>query len=241
MRQIQKTNPPDEFIEYCKTPGVCFEGLTGDKKKSLRKRLLEDQGYICCYCGRSIKNDEHTKIEHIRCQENYRHLELDFNNMLVSCDGGDKDRSDGIRPRHQVHCDAKKGNRDIPISPLENTEGLLFFFDDGTVKGNGDTGKALVEILGLDAKFLNTQRRNAIEQYKDFIPADLDLELLRLREKKDGCYNEFCFVLEQHIMDLINERNVGVMEVVDTDSGPLEKTEHAITVKFLMDLNIKKS
>ena len=55
MRQIIKTSPPTEFVEYCKTPGVSYEGLGGEYKKALRKRLLEDQGYICCYCGKGSK------------------------------------------------------------------------------------------------------------------------------------------------------------------------------------------
>ena len=49
MWHINKTRPPEEFVEYCKTPGVSYEGLSGEPKKKLRKRLVEDQGYICCY------------------------------------------------------------------------------------------------------------------------------------------------------------------------------------------------
>lgn len=232
MRQIQKTCPPDEFVEYCKTPGVCYGELNGIPKRALRKRLLEDQGYICCYCGRSIEDDENTKIEHIKCQKNYEHLALNFDNMLASCDGGDKDRSDRVRPRHKSHCDAKKDNNDIPISPLENVDGLLCFFEDGTVKGKGLIGRELVRILGLDAKFLDTQRRNAIEQYEVLFPDDLESELSLLREKKDGRYVEFCFVLEQQVVDLINERNLMIVETENTDVDDLESIEHAIVVNY---------
>ena len=71
MRHITKTTPPQEFVEYLKTPDVSFDGLSGVPKEALRQRLLEDQGYICCYCGRRIDNDKHTKIEHIKCQKNH--------------------------------------------------------------------------------------------------------------------------------------------------------------------------
>lgn len=207
MRQITKTEPPKEFTEFCKTPGVSFDVLSGEPKKALRKRLLEDQGYICCYCGRRIQNDEHTKIEHIKCQKNHGTLALDFNNMLASCDGGELDRRYGGKSTHQLHCDAKKGSDDIPISPLENVKGLLSYFDDGTIKGNGQIGRELINILGLDAHFLNSQRRNAIESYEISFPDDLDLELDLLRRKKGGCFDEFCFVLEQYVNDLIKERD----------------------------------
>ena len=229
MRKITKTTPPEEFLEYLKTPGVSFEGLSGQQKESLRRRLLEDQGYICCYCGQRIHNDEHTKIEHIKCQKNYSNLALCFSNMLVSCDGGDVDRANGIRPRHQLHCDAKKGNQDILVSPLDDVSGLFAFFDDGTVKGKGEQGRELVRILGLDAKYLNTQRKNAIENYEILSPKDLQEELLFLKRKHEGCFLEFCFVLEQHILDLINEEN---------DADVMEHTEdHADVIQRAMAVN----
>ena len=207
MRHIIKTSPPKEFLDYIKTPGVSFEGLSGEPKRALRQRLLEDQGYICCYCGRRIKNDNHTKIEHIKSQKNYSELALDFNNMLASCDGGKEDREGKVKPKHKPHCDSKKENGDIPITPLDvEIESVLSFFEDGTVKGKGEIGRELVRVLGLDAKFLNTERRNAIEQYELKVPCDLENELSRLRQKDNGCFDEFCFVLEQYVMDLIREK-----------------------------------
>lgn len=206
MRHITKTTPPQEFLEYKETPGVSFDGLSGETKKALRQRLLEDQGYICCYCGRRIINNEHTKIEHIKCQENNDESSLDFKNMLASCDGGDNDRSIGVK--HQLHCDARKGNRDIPLSPLDDEiENVLSFFEDGTVKGKGEIGRELVRVLGLDAKFLNTERRNAIEQYELRFPENLEYEMSLLNQKDNGYFDEFCFVLEQYVQDLINEKN----------------------------------
>lgn len=205
MRRITKSYPPEEFLEYLKTPGVSYEGLSGKPKEALRQRLLEDQGYICCYCGQRIYNNEDTKIEHIQCQRDYGHLSLCFSNMLASCDGGDADRAKKVRPKHQLHCDAKKGNQSIPVSPLDDVDGLLSFFDDGTVKGKGDLGRELIRILGLDARFLNIKRKNAIENYELLAPNDLQEELRALKEETDGCLVEFCFVLEQYIADLINK------------------------------------
>lgn len=70
--------------------------------------MLQDQGFICCYCGCEIKNDGHTKIEHIKCQERHEDLALCFENMLASCDGGENDRKNKVVPPHVIHCDAKK-------------------------------------------------------------------------------------------------------------------------------------
>lgn len=97
MRRIQKTIAPQEFIDFRKNmPGTGFGNLSGEPKNALRKRLLEDQGYICCYCGQRI-DDDNTKIEHIKPQKYFPELSLDFNNMLASCDGGEKDRNGGAK------------------------------------------------------------------------------------------------------------------------------------------------
>lgn len=211
MRHIEKTEPPKEFEEYCKTPGVCYEGLDGEPKHALRKRLLDDQGYLCCYCGCRIMDNNQTKIEHIKCQERYGYLSLDFNNMLASCDGGELDRSKRIRPKHQCHCDVKKSDRDIPLSPLDNEiESLFTYFDDGTVKGTGD-GKDLIEILGLNVNYLVSKRKSVFQAYKDNPPDDFHAELMRLKSKRNGEFEEFCFALEQYIkMHITDYQELGV-------------------------------
>lgn len=209
MRHIEKTEPPREFVKYCETEGVCFDDLSGEPKRALRKRLLEDQGYICCYCGCRIGNDENTKIEHIKCQARYGELSLNYDNMLASCDGGERDRKNRVRPRHKCHCDAKKFNEDIPVSPLDNSiEGLLTYFEDGTVMGTGE-GERLVQTLGLNVQYLVSRRKNVLKEYMDNEPEDLEAELQWLRSMHDGKYEEFCFVLEQYVSMLIaNQRDL---------------------------------
>jgi TIGR02646 family protein len=205
MKQIFKTNPPSEFVDYCKTPGVSFSTLSSVSKRALKEHLLKDQGYICCYCGCEILNNEGTKIEHIKCQKRHPDLALCFDNMLASCDGGDKDRRNKVKPPHLLHCDAKKGNDDIPISPLDkNIEKQIIYFDDGAVIGRGEEGKELIKVLGLDAKYLVTQRRNVLESYDDFSLDDLLNELKWITAKHDGKYEPFCFVSEQYIISLLD-------------------------------------
>lgn len=220
MRHINKTFPPDEFTEYCKTPGVSFEGLTGAPKKALRKRLVEDQGYICCYCGMEISDDEHTKIEHVQCQKNHGDLALCFDNMLASCDGGDSDREafnkSNKRKRqnidhHQRHCDAKKEERDIPVSPLnDDIENFITYFDDGTVKGYGEYGTEIIQILGLDVKYLQTLRQNVIESYFENPIDDIEKEIEKLHTPKDGKLQPFCFAIEQCLCDMLKEKENGL-------------------------------
>lgn len=200
MRRIQKTIAPQEFIDFRKNmPGTGFGNLSGEPKNALRKRLLEDQGYICCYCGQRI-DDDNTKIEHIKPQKYFPELSLDFNNMLASCDGGEKDRNGGAKKNiHGIHCDAKKGNRSIPVSPLEDIDGLFCYFADGTVNGTGE-GDDLVNILGLNTQFLVHKRKAAINNYEIFPPQNWNEEYQRLSyRQEDGKFVEFCFVLQSYI------------------------------------------
>lgn len=218
MRHIDKTTPPKEFEDYCKTPGASYEGLSGDPKKELRKRLVEDQGYICCYCGMEISDDEHTKIEHVQCQKDHGDLALCFDNMLASCDGGDNDReafnkaskiSRRTMERHQRHYDAKKDERDIPVSPLDaDIESFITYFDDGTVRGYGEQGEKLIQTLGLDVKYLQTLRKNAIDSYLENPIDDLEAEINKLNTLVDGKYQPFCFVISQCLSALREDKDL---------------------------------
>lgn len=216
MWHINKTKPPEEFVYYCKTPGVSYDNLSGEPKKKLRKRLVEDQGYICCYCGMEISDDEHTKIEHVQCQKNHGELALCFDNMLASCDGGDSDREAYKKARktdpramqkHQKHCDAKKGERDIPVSPLDaDIESFITYFDDGSVAGRNEPGDQLVQTLGLNALYLQMLRKTAIESYLENPIDDIKTEIEKLHMPKDGRLQPFCFAIEQCLYDLLKDK-----------------------------------
>jgi uncharacterized protein (TIGR02646 family) len=84
-------------------------------KNELRQSLLKEQGYICCFCMKSIDdNNETTKIAHIFPQNptleedkekvKKENLDLYYKNMLAACDGGSG------KPSHLQHCDTKQGN-----------------------------------------------------------------------------------------------------------------------------------
>jgi uncharacterized protein (TIGR02646 family) len=63
-------------------------GIDTYSKAKLRKSLLEDQGYICCYCGKRIENDSKTPIEHLNPKSTYKNRTYDYINLLASCNGG---------------------------------------------------------------------------------------------------------------------------------------------------------
>lgn len=104
MRHIEKREtPPSSLTNWVKDPknklqeNLSNPDMTGtmlwdrfSEKADLKQALLEDQGAICCYCGKRIKNDLNTRIEHIQPKDTYKHLTFEFTNLLVSCQGGTK-------------------------------------------------------------------------------------------------------------------------------------------------------
>jgi uncharacterized protein (TIGR02646 family) len=90
------------------------ESEEGKKARAdLRKTLSQEQGYICCYCCRTLDpNDSH--IEHIRPQESCAHLTLEYNNLLVSCQG----KLQNNEPRHCGMAKDAWFDEDLMVSPL---------------------------------------------------------------------------------------------------------------------------
>ncbi len=60
-------------------------------KKMLRAHLIEEQGYLCCYCGRRITlNKNNTVIDHLFPKSKFRDRTYDYENLLLSCTGGSR-------------------------------------------------------------------------------------------------------------------------------------------------------
>ena len=90
MKHIVKNQEPQEFIDWKNNANEnwqpTYDNLQNPKKRILYHSLLEEQGYICCYCERELKeNDYH--IEHFRPKDRtlFPELQLDYSNLLCSC------------------------------------------------------------------------------------------------------------------------------------------------------------
>ena len=79
------------------TKGKRIWSLMTDKKP-LKQSLLREQGFVCCYCGQRIFNNEKTPIEHLEpkslkdSQGNYQNLDdiNNYQNLMASCAGSAK-------------------------------------------------------------------------------------------------------------------------------------------------------
>ncbi len=171
-------------------------------KSKLRRTLLEEQGYICCYCNRALEDKHNTIIEHFNPKglEIFRHQTFDYYNLFACCDGGERDKT---KPR-ETYCTLFKGRKNpvdpIPIiSPLNPAcENLFEYGEQGAVNSVVKEANYTIDFLNLNAKSLKLQRSAAINTYiYEILSDDVDTttELERLRTKVNGKFEPFCIAV----------------------------------------------
>lgn len=184
MKHTVKGGAPSDFEAWKQggwTPG--YTDLQNPEKAQLHAALIQEQGGVCCYCGRSISQvDSH--IEHFRPQASRPDLALDYANLHASCIRETK-------PGSPLHCGHFKGNdfdEARHISPQDPVCELRFRF---TLLGNVlpaklDDGAAnyMIDLLSLDCHFLSNRRQEALREVFDplFIASATPDELLKLAD-----------------------------------------------------------
>lgn len=145
--------------------------------RAMRQQLMLDQGYVCCYCNRSIPIPGHNVVtEHVKPVSIYRQLAGEYKNLLVTCDGGELIPSTpaGVTPPYSratypLHCDKAKANLEIPVSPLDADYENRFVYNPVTGMVNGATGDAdaalTVSTLNLNHDVLKRERQKEIRNW----------------------------------------------------------------------------
>ena len=215
MKHVMKGAPASEFEVWKAlanpdwTP--TYENLQNPEKRALHVSLLNEQGWVCCYCGREIAlHDSH--IEHFQPQERYADLALNYENLHASC----------IRetePGAPLHCGHAKGadfDEALQISPLDpQCETRFQYTLNGRIIASDATDAQsayMVDLLKLDIPFLFNRREEEVNRVFD--PAFLatatadELRLLRdafRRRDEAGRTQSFGHVLarfaEQRLLD----------------------------------------
>lgn len=158
MKHIVKGAEPDSLTIHRTHKHSDYDNYRD--KDALRDLLLAEQGKICCYCMRRIKKYE-MKIEHWASQNKYPAKQLDYNNLLASCNGGEG------YPRHLQHCDTRKGEDDIIINPADrnhNCEKYICYGSDGTIYSNNyQINEDLDKALNLNIQMLCNNRKSVLD------------------------------------------------------------------------------
>ncbi|WP_302293072.1 retron system putative HNH endonuclease [Bilophila wadsworthia] len=214
MIYIQKGSEPTALVKWKKQhPNGTYTNLDSKTKRTLRNALLQEQGFICCFCGKAIgevdlalsqikqkpvyKNQEHNiSNAHIIPQSVDNTKTLDYNNICASCDTRKSNNN-------EFHCDHKQGDSCIPISPLQ-VDCLSFFSfnSDGTIEANqqktvDDQQKAndTITILGLNDNSLNLEREIRLNMFQSLTEDELRNALVNIYQRRpNGAFEAFYFV-----------------------------------------------
>lgn len=201
MKYIIKQNEPIELKNWKDLENdnwkPTYDILQGEEKKAVIRSLKEEQGYICCYCERSIETED-CHIEHLKPQGRslYPENQLDYDNFLCSC----QSELEKGEPRH---CGNSKGSwydENLLISPLkQDCEARFKYTFDGYIVPNdpGDiSANITIDKLQLGIRKLNALRLRAIEPFLDaeLTPDDVNLftkGYLVDKNQNGGRFNEF--------------------------------------------------
>lgn len=158
MKHIVKGPEPQSLIRHRQQRHASYENYA--QKADLRRALLQEQGKICCYCMQRIE-DAKMKIEHWASQRRHPSRQLEYQNLLGACEGGEE------APKHLQHCDTRKGENDLkihPADPTRNCEALTKYQADGAIYADdARINKDLDVVLNLNLQRLRNNRKAALE------------------------------------------------------------------------------
>ncbi|MFZ2967894.1 MAG: retron system putative HNH endonuclease [Sulfuricurvum sp.] len=192
MKHIVKGSEPQRFTDWKASPkNNTFKKLKGNVKRDVKNALIAEQGGICCYCEVKLEYDD-SHIEHLNPQCQSLEGQLDFANMLCSC-------QQNLKKGEPRHCGNSKGDELISITPLQSDcETKFTYTADGYIGFTDKASQETIKHLQLGIDKLNNLRENAIEPFIiDPITFDpISQEDARIfaeayLQPREGCFNEF--------------------------------------------------
>jgi uncharacterized protein (TIGR02646 family) len=230
LKKIIKTKEPQSLTKYrstiakenlsdsniykdfsCKTKLGC----ENNEINNLRKQLLEEQGYICCYCMSRI-NCKNSKIEHFRPQEEHRDLQISYKNLFIACSGGE-----GKQKKVQ-HCDTYKGKDELNhINLLSNIENNIAYKKEDkdnitiySTDSNIDT--ELNEILNLNCNTLKRNRKDTydtiLQQLKNqnFAPSTIKKVIKNYKSKNNNKFQPYSEMVVYFLTKKLNSKGIKI-------------------------------
>ncbi|MCG5499268.1 retron system putative HNH endonuclease [Ectothiorhodospira lacustris] len=169
MKYIVKGREPGVFSAWkaLENPDwtPTYDDLRGAEKQAVKAALMQEQGYLCCYCERQLSDDD-SHIEHFKPQHLADVDPLDYANLLCSC----QNQLDKGVPRH---CGNLKGDwfdAHLLVSPTSpDSEARFLYTADGHIfpRENDAAALATIQRLGLDIPKLVSMRSAAIAPFLD--------------------------------------------------------------------------
>ncbi|MEG4962698.1 MULTISPECIES: retron system putative HNH endonuclease [unclassified Microcoleus] len=202
MKYIQKGKEHQIFSEWKaqqRSLGVNYadyEYLLNPERKAVHISLLSEQGYICCYCCKSV-DQSNSHIEHLDPQSKTDlELSVEYTNMLASC-GRDTNKPEYRWPEY---CGNKKGDLAIGVSPLQaNCEEFFDYSSTGEILPTANNlahqkdAQTTIKVLGLNHFDLTEGRKQAFEALQGITQEEAEL-LAQVCQQMNaqGQYQPFC-------------------------------------------------
>lgn len=197
MKHILKQAQPPELAEWRDSGNEdwqpTYDNLDSHVKRKVKDSLMEEQGWICCYCKRRLI-DKDSHIEHFRPQTDPGTDPLDYDNLLCSC----QDQERRGQPLHCGHCKGDWFDPVLLINPLDDDcEARFSFLLDGTILPRSDkdrAAKTTIKRLNLDIPKLRALRHAAVDSFLDPTLSDEDCALFAkkyLQQDASGRFGEF--------------------------------------------------
>ncbi|QHG14746.1 retron system putative HNH endonuclease [Nostoc sp. ATCC 53789] len=201
MKYIKKSEEPESFTNWKNLANEDWQPTWGDfskpQKTDVHNSLLQEQGFICCYCGRRINTDD-SHFEHLKPRTTYPQLALEYTNILASC------QKDTVR-KEPLHCGKIKDkwyDDNLMISPLDvNCAEFFRYTDDGQILATNHSEKQLaaettIDKLALNIDKLKNLRAKSVEPILEIINTITEEErqdlILGFSETdSQGYYEEF--------------------------------------------------
>ena len=217
MIHIEKQPEPEAFRQWKEqNPEATYGEIPREVGLALRNALLEEQGFVCCFCGCAIGPCDETgevlqiplesiqphniRNAHIVPQSKDTAKTLDYGNLCASC-------NTSRHTKDEKHCDEAQGNRELPVSPLQKDCISYFSFSsDGEILANLERTKeeqewanATISILRLNTSSLIAARKKVLRTLKSMPPAQANLALERLSQRNaQGAFAPYYFVPLRH-------------------------------------------
>lgn len=165
MIRINKSREPISLTTYRSQAGAVYDGPNFTPvKDAIRLSLLQEQGYVCAYCMRRIKQNN-MKVEHYRCQNAHKQLQLCYTNLFACCDGNEGN------PVKSQTCDTRKGSKNLTVDLLTNTpniSNIISYSTSGKIKSsNATVNSELNDVLNLNQSRLVANRKALLEAVEE--------------------------------------------------------------------------
>ena len=191
MKRIVKNPEPPTFVEWKEEwrrngiePGWGeFDGKP--IKQTVKTALLEEQGYLCCFCECRVGLGDGS-IAHFRAQSEDRESSLEYGNLLYSCE--EKPKKDKIPQT----CNQAQDKEMPPISPLDEDCETHFAYDpDGNILGKTDKARETIRILNLNGSKQLCESRRAVYEETQTMLLSNKWSKEKLERQSDGTFRPF--------------------------------------------------